>query len=153
MTTGAPIDRGQRAATPAGLYRMKPAWQRLLQPLTDRLIGRHVDADLLTAMALVAAALAGAKPGLLLVNYARGAVVDEGALLDALRAGVVAGAGLDVFSAEPADPASPLASHPRVVATPHCGVATADVVDAYADLLCANIVAAREGGELKHRCV
>ena len=73
------------------------------------------------------------------------------ALLDALNTGVVGGAGLDVFESEPADPASLLASHPRVVPTPHAGVATADVVAAYADLLCHNIVAAREGGELRHR--
>jgi CDP-diacylglycerol--glycerol-3-phosphate 3-phosphatidyltransferase len=46
--------------TRAGLYRMKPAWQRLLQPLADRLVARHISADLLTATALLAAGVAGA---------------------------------------------------------------------------------------------
>jgi len=59
--------------TPRGLYRMKPAWQRALMPLVDRLVAHHVSADLLTALALLAAALGGAclaasdpLPGLLL---------------------------------------------------------------------------------------
>lgn len=46
--------------TPTGLYRMKPAWQRLLTPLVDSLVARHVSADLLSALALVAAVLGGA---------------------------------------------------------------------------------------------
>lgn len=46
--------------TPSGLYRMKPAWQRLLQPLADRLVARNVSADLLTALALLTAGVAGA---------------------------------------------------------------------------------------------
>ena len=45
---------------PSGLYRMKPAWQRLLTPLAEWLVARHVSADLLTVLALVAATLAGA---------------------------------------------------------------------------------------------
>jgi CDP-diacylglycerol--glycerol-3-phosphate 3-phosphatidyltransferase len=60
--------------TRAGLYRMKPAWQRLLQPLADRLVARHVSADLLTVLALAAAGVAGvclavsdAMPALLLL--------------------------------------------------------------------------------------
>ena len=95
------------------------------------------------------------KRGVLLVNFSRGAVVDEAALLEALDSGRVGGAALDVFEVEPADPASPLASHPRVVATPHCGVATEEVAEAYAELLVGNIVAAREGrvGDLKYRVV
>jgi phosphoglycerate dehydrogenase-like enzyme len=97
---------------------------------------RHlIDADKLRRM----------KPGVLLVNFSRGAVVDEAALLRALESGHVGGAALDVFEAEPADPASALASHPRVIAMPHCGVATEEVAEAYAELLVANIVAARQG--------
>jgi D-3-phosphoglycerate dehydrogenase / 2-oxoglutarate reductase len=95
------------------------------------------------------AAFAALKPGALFVNYSRGGVVDEAALLDALNSGVVAGAGLDVFETEPVDPASPLASHPAVLATPHIGVATHDVWAAYKELLAGNVIAAREGGALK----
>jgi len=68
-----------------------------------------------------AAEFAAVKPGALFVNVARGALVDEAALLDALEGGQVAGAGLDVFQREPADPDSALIRHPRVLATPHSG--------------------------------
>lgn len=67
------------------------------------------------------AEFAAMRPGALFVNVARGGLVDEDALLAALRAGQVGGAGLDVFAREPVDPASPLVTHPRVIATPHVG--------------------------------
>jgi D-3-phosphoglycerate dehydrogenase len=62
---------------------------------------------------------AALKPGSYLVNTARGAVVDVDACLRALDAGILAGAGLDVLPSEPVAAGSPLASHPRVVLTPH----------------------------------
>jgi phosphoglycerate dehydrogenase-like enzyme len=67
------------------------------------------------------AAFAAMKPGALFINVARGGLVDEPALLAALESGQVSGAGLDVYAAEPADPASPLLHHPAVIATPHVG--------------------------------
>jgi len=98
-------------------------------------------------------ALAAAKPGLILVNFARGGVVDETALFAALEAGTVGRAALDVFQAEPVDPASPLAAHPRVIALPHCGVATADVYEEYAARLVAAMACVRAGrvGDLADR--
>jgi phosphoglycerate dehydrogenase-like enzyme len=66
-----------------------------------------------------AAQFAAMKPGAVFINVARGGLVDENALLGALEAGHLRGAGLDVQASEPADPASPLLRHPRVVATPH----------------------------------
>jgi phosphoglycerate dehydrogenase-like enzyme len=61
------------------------------------------------------------KPGSFLLNIARGPVVDEQALVAALRAGGIGGAALDVFDREPLDPASALWSLPNVIITPHVG--------------------------------
>ncbi|MEQ1540717.1 MAG: D-glycerate dehydrogenase [Novosphingobium sp.] len=81
-----------------------------LTPETDALIG--------------AARLAAMKPGAVLINTARGAVVDETALIEALHSGHLAAAGLDVFAAEPTVPVALLAMD-QVVLTPHIGSATA----------------------------
>ncbi len=64
------------------------------------------------------------KRGVRIINTARGGLIDESALLAALNAGQVAGAGLDVYQTETADGALALARHPRVVATPHLGAST-----------------------------
>jgi len=72
--------------------------------------------------------LAKAKPGLRLINTARGGIVDEDALADAIRSGRVQGAGLDVFAKEPATE-SPLFELPSVVVSPHLGASTAEAQD------------------------
>jgi phosphoglycerate dehydrogenase-like enzyme len=73
-----------------------------------------------------AAALAKMKPTAHLINMARGSVVDEAALVDALYAGTIAGAGLDVFEQEPLPPEAPIWDAPHVIMTPH---ATAEMPD------------------------
>jgi len=69
-------------------------------------------------------AFAAAKPGLLVVNAARGGIVDEDALLEALESGQVGGAALDVFEQEPPPADHPLVAHERVICTPHLGAST-----------------------------
>ncbi|MFN2496630.1 MAG: phosphoglycerate dehydrogenase [Pseudonocardiaceae bacterium] len=72
--------------------------------------------------------LAKTKPGVLIVNAARGGLVDEPALAEAIRDGQVGGAGIDVFATEPCT-ASPLFELPHVVVTPHLGASTAEAQD------------------------
>jgi len=96
----------------------------------EELLGRadaitlHVPRTKETTHLIDAAALARTKPGVLLVNAARGGIVDESALLEALESGRVAGAALDVFETEPPRAGDPLVAHDRVICTPHLGAST-----------------------------
>ncbi len=74
--------------------------------------------------------IAQMKTGVIIINCARGGVVDEAALLNGLKSGKVAAAGLDVFVNEPiTDAQKELISHPRVSATPHIGASTNEAQD------------------------
>lgn len=86
----------------------------------------HVPLKASTRNMIDATALARMKPGAFLVNLARGGVVDEAALYQALTAGRLRGAGLDVHQAEGEGKISPLAALPNVVLTPHIGASTFD---------------------------
>jgi len=71
-----------------------------------------------------AEALGAMKPSAYLINTARGPVIDEAALINALQAGQIAGAALDVLEEEPARPDNPLLAHPNVLVTPHVASAS-----------------------------
>lgn len=85
----------------------------------------HVPATPQTHGLIGPAELGRLKPSAYIVNAARGGVVDESALAEALIAGRLAGAAVDVFEAEPLPPDHPLLTAPRVILTPHLGAATA----------------------------
>jgi gluconate 2-dehydrogenase len=91
------------------------------------------------------AELAAMKPGAILVNGSRGAIVQEDALLAALDSGRLRAAGLDVFATEPLPLNSPLRTHPRVTPLPHVGSATHETRHAMARLATDNLLQVLRG--------
>ena len=89
----------------------------------------HVPLTPETENIIDANALAQMKPNAILINAARGGLVDEDALLAALESGHLHGAGLDVYAVEPAKPDHPLLHREDVVSTPHIASATYDGKD------------------------
>jgi len=97
---------------------------------------------------LDAAMLARAKPGVTVVNVGRGAVIDEAALIEALRSGQVGFAALDVTAVEPLSADSPLWDLPNVVLSPHTAALDHREEDRIAELFCANLRAFLAGEPL-----
>ena len=75
------------------------------------------------------AQLEAVKPGTVVLNVARGGIVDEAALADALERGLISGAAVDVFAVEPMTPDNPLRRAPNVLLTPHLGASTSEAQD------------------------
>lgn len=123
------------------------SWNDLVR-LSD-FLSLHVPLVEDTVHLVDAAVLARMKPGAILINTARGPIVDEPALVDALRNGVVAGAGLDVFEDEPRLSAG-LAELTNTVLLPHLGSATVPVRAEMARLSALNAVAMAEGRTPPH---
>jgi D-3-phosphoglycerate dehydrogenase len=113
---------------------------------SSEVITVHLPRNPETVGLIDAAALARTKPGVILVNAARGGIVDEAALAEAVASGQVAAAGLDVFETEPCT-SSPLFAQERVVVTPHLGASTVEAQER-AGLAVARSVQLALAGEL-----
>jgi phosphoglycerate dehydrogenase-like enzyme len=97
--------------------------------------------------------LALMRPGAILVNTARGGLVDEAALVAALTSGRLRGAGLDVFGEEPVDPANPLLALPNVVVAPHMAWLTPETLDRSLAVAFDNCARLRAAQPLVHQVI
>ena len=111
----------------------------------------HVPATPATRHLIDAAAIARMRPGAVVVNTARGPLIDERALYDGLRSGHLGGAGLDVYDPEPPSPDNPLLRLPNVVVTPHIAGGTRDTLSEKMRAIFANIARFDRGEELENR--
>ncbi len=112
---------------------------------TSDVISVHLRLSPQTAGFLGAREFGLMKPSAILVNTARGAIVDEAALVDALISGLIAGAGLDVFTVEPLPAGHPLTQLSNVTITPHCAGITPEALEAGLRLAVENIWCFVEG--------
>lgn len=123
----------------------------------DELLGRsdfvslHVPLTEATTRMIDAAALAKIKRGAILINTARGPIVDQDAVIAALRDGRLRAAALDVTTPEPLPPEHPLFSTPGCLIVPHIGSATETTRRRMAKLACDNLLAGVRGEPLPHR--
>jgi D-3-phosphoglycerate dehydrogenase / 2-oxoglutarate reductase len=121
----------------------------------DDLLGRadivsvHVPMSRTTRGLINAATIERMKRGALLLNVARGGVVDEAAVADALRSGRLAGAAIDVFESEP-PVGSPLLEAPNALLTPHLGASTAEAQVAVAEEVAAQVLDVLEGRSARY---
>lgn len=128
-----------------------PSWRRLPDLLSaSDIVSLHLPLTDTTHGLLDRTALALLKPDAVLVNTSRGAIVDEDALVAALRSGRLRAAGLDVFAVEPVPPDNPLLDLENVVLTPHVSWYTADTMRRYLDLAVDNCRRLRDGRPPAH---
>lgn len=135
-----PADAGLR------LFRQVPLATLLAE---SDVISLHLPGGQGTRHAIGAREIAMMKPGAILVNTARGSLVDQAALACALHAGRLAGAGLDVFDPEPPDPHDPLFAHPNVILTPHVAAAQFETFVDKIDFCVGNLARFLGGGALQ----
>jgi len=109
----------------------------------------HVPLVEATRHVIDAGFLERSRPGIRILNVARGGIVDEEALLAAIESGRVAGAALDVFENEPPPPGG-LIGHPRVVATPHLGASTREAQQGVARRIAEQVAAYLEDGTVEN---
>jgi phosphoglycerate dehydrogenase-like enzyme len=136
---GAPVDRVDRLIQVDDIVSTVPEVDAIVLTLpgtvaTEKLIGADV--------------FAAVTPGTILVNVGRGTVVDEDALLPALRDGRIGFAALDVFATEPLPESSPLWAEPNVLVSPHTAALNSAEDRLIAELFAANATRLLDGGEL-----
>jgi phosphoglycerate dehydrogenase-like enzyme len=112
---------------------------------TADVITMHTPLTAETRHMIGAAQLAMMKPTAYLINTARGPVVDETALIAALRAGAIAGAGLDVFEPEPPTMENPLIDMPNAIVTPHSAGSSLECMQRIATTVARGILAVLHG--------
>ncbi|WP_442579381.1 2-hydroxyacid dehydrogenase [Mesorhizobium sp. ASY16-5R] len=115
------------------------------------IVSLHVPQDGTTAGWLDAASIAGMKPGSIVVNVARGGLIDEPALVTALASGHIAAAGLDVFATEPAPAGNPIFALPNVVVSPHIAWLTRETFERSLVVAVENCRRLRAGEALLHQ--
>ena len=146
---------GQAVGRRAEAFGMNVIALRSNDPLEPALaeadvVSLHVPLTGATRHLIDAAALERMKPTAILVNTARGPIVDQEALVDALDAGEIAGAALDVTDPEPLPTCHPLLTMPNVLIVPHIGSATHAAREAMAEMAVQNIEAGLDGRPLPH---
>ena len=90
------------------------------------------------------------KPGVRIINCARGQLIDEEALIQAIKDGKVAQAALDVYSKEPINPDSPLMDVPEIICTPHLGASTGEAQDKVAIAICDQLIDFLKYGSIRN---
>jgi phosphoglycerate dehydrogenase-like enzyme len=115
------------------------------------IVSLHIPLTSDTRGLLDADALRSMRPGAVLINTARGELIDERALFDALQSGRVSAAGLDVFALEPTGADNPLLSLPNVLATPHIAWLTPQTLERSIGVIVENCRRLRDGEPLLNR--
>lgn len=115
------------------------------------IVSLHVPGTAETHHLIGAEELGSMKRGAMLVNTARGRVIDEAALVEALRSGRIAAAALDVFEREPVDPGNPLLAMDNVVLAPHLGASSLEAMQRMATQVAQGVLDVLEGKEPKNR--
>ncbi|MBN2116414.1 MAG: hydroxyacid dehydrogenase [Anaerolineales bacterium] len=111
-------------------------------------ISLHLPLNVQTRDLIGPQAISQMRDGVRIISTARGGIIDEAALLEALNSGKVAGAALDVFEQEPPG-LTELVSHPRVIATPHIGAQTAEAQSRAAEDIANEVLSALQGKPLR----
>jgi phosphoglycerate dehydrogenase-like enzyme len=117
------------------------------------IVSLHLPLTADTARMMNALAFAAMKRGAILINTARGGLIDEPALIDALDSGQLLGAGLDVFASEPIPPDHPFLHRPNVIVTPHVAWYTSETLQRGLAVFLENCRRLRDGEALLNRVV